>query len=246
MIRISFKPDACRLLNRVCYRGRCKSAFLIIGLTCSLAGCLFEYDEGSGQGRGGSRPQVLAVCYDVSQSARQIPELTPFLVDTMLSLVRNRSGEFAFTSIEARKPQLVRLRFEAETGSILEKKRRKELNDRQLSRVREAVYSSITERPAMRSRVFDSIELMLTFLSEPHLPKKADKFLIVISDFEDDVRDLNRRQPIPVPADVTVITIGAEPLTVEQVLTGPGKIIPYTNIDGLIHYLGMERSHDTL
>lgn len=223
-----------------------KKRNLLMMLVCIFTGCLFEYGDETDKGQRVRRPLALAICYDISQSARQIPELTPFLVDTMLSLVRHRSGEFAFTCIEARKPQLVRLRFEAETGSILEKKRRRQLNDRQLSRVRDAVLSNIAERQAMRSRVFDSIELMLTFLSEPHLPKDSDKFLIVISDFEDDVRETNRRVPISVSADITVITIGAEPLTVEQVLTGPGRIIPYTNIDGLIHYLGMQSNHVTL
>ena len=243
MNRISFSKTAGKLLHS----RKLNKTFLIIILATTMAGCLFEYDKDAVQNGRDDRQRALAVCYDISQSARQLPELTPFLVDTMLSLVRYpNGGEFAFTSIEARKPQLVRLRFEAETGSILEKKRKRELNDRQLSRVREFVYGSITERTALRSRVFDSVELMLTFLAEPHIPADAKRELVVISDFVDDVREANRRQPISVPANITVITIGAEPLSVEKVLTGPGKIIPYSNIDGLVHFLSMESEHVAL
>jgi hypothetical protein len=208
-------------------------------LVTLFTGCLFEYDD-AGQGAHGGRPQALAVLYDISKSARQIPELTPFLVDTMLSMVRRTGGEFAFACIEARKPRLVRLRFEPETGSLPERKRRRELNDRQLSRVRDQVYDSIAERSAEHSRVFDSIELMLTFLSEPHLPANATRRCCIISDFYEDMREEGRRNVISVPENIEVITIGAEPLTVDKVLAGPGKVIPYSNLDGLIYYLSME------
>ena len=242
--------NAANVPQSVSLQSRLKAAFLIMGIVLSvigLVGCLFDYDGASGKSLQSGRPRALALCYDISKSARQLPELTPFLVDTMLSLVRYpNGGEFAFSCIEARKPQLVRLRFEAETGGILEKRRRRELNDRQLSRVRDFVYESISEREAMQSRVFDCIELMLTFLAEPHIPANAERRLVVISDFVDDVREPNRRLPISVPANTTVITIGAEPLTVEQVLTGPGRIIPYSNIDGLVHYLSMESQDEAL
>ena len=78
-----------------------KKRNLLMMLVCIFTGCLFEYGDETDKGQRVRRPLALAICYDISQSARQIPELTPFLVDTMLSLVRHRSGEFAFTCIES-------------------------------------------------------------------------------------------------------------------------------------------------
>ncbi len=213
---------------------------LIILVSNLFWGCLFDYSRDS---KSSQPPQLeLAMCYDRSLSAQtyQIPELTPYLVDNFLSTVRARTGEFAFSCIEEQRPHMVRLRFENETGTGPEAQRRREMNDRQLARVRQSVYESIKARKAKFSRVYDSVELMLTYLQEPHLPADAQRLLVVISDFQDDMRPHGQRQPISIPANVTVIAVGAEPLSVEQVLTGPGKVVCYTTLHGLIDYITME------
>ncbi|MCB0258968.1 MAG: hypothetical protein KDH97_03335 [Calditrichaeota bacterium] len=218
--------------------------FSVIAIAVTLTGCMFDYTPASLKEES-HRPIVLAVAYDVSKSTQgAVPEITPFIIDTLLSLVRHRTGEFGFTTIGEAKPRMISLRFMSENGDIREHSRRQQLNDRQLSRVRREVYECIRERSDIHTRLFDSIELSLTFLSEPHLPADADKYLVVVSDFDDDMRLPEQRQPLQVPENITVLALGAEPLTIEKVLTPAPNVIAYTSLDGIIHYLNQERHHE--
>lgn len=223
-----------------------KAAFLII-VTTGLTGCPFDFNADTEEVLSPARQRALAVCYDVSLSAIDLPELTPLIVDSLLSLVRYpNGGQFGLTLIQASKPLAIGVRFEGETGDVAEKERLKELNNRQIAVMRTVLHSSIRERLAMRSRVFDSIELMLTFLKEPHLPDDAVRQLVVISDFIDDVREPDQRQPISVPENITAIVVGAKRHAVEKILTGPGRILHYTTVEGMLHYLSLERGYGTL
>lgn len=213
----------------------------IIFFATLCTGCMFDYTPEKLHPEQ-HRPIVVAVAYDVSKSARKtVPEITPFTIDTLLSLTRHRSGEFGFTAIGEEKPRLTSLRFMPETGNIRERQRRRELNNRQLSRVRREVYDIIRDRSDERTRLFDALELSLTFLSEPHLPEDADRYLVAVSDFVDDVRQQQQRQPLQVPDNVTVLALGAEPLTIEKVFVPGPNVIPYTSLDGIIHYLNQEK-----
>lgn len=137
--------------------------FSVIAIAVTLTGCMFDYTPASLKEES-HRPIVLAVAYDVSKSTQgAVPEITPFIIDTLLSLVRHRTGEFGFTTIGEAKPRMISLRFMSENGDIREHSRRQQLNDRQLSRVRREVYECIRERSDIHTRLFDSIELSLTF-----------------------------------------------------------------------------------
>ncbi len=209
-----------------------------------ITGCQFDFTPRALQIYK-QHPIVVFLAYDVSISAQEVvPEITPLAIDTLLSLVRYRSGEFGFTAIGEKKPRLTSLRFMPETGDIRNRKRKKQLNNRQLSRVRREVYEIIRDRSDKRTHLFDALELSLTFLSEPHLPDSANRFLIVVSDFEDDVRNQQQRQPLQVPENITVLALGSEPLAIEKILTPGPNVIPYTSLDGVIHFLNQEKNND--
>lgn len=217
-------------------------AMLIIATV--FTACVFEFKPENLQPEESPRPIVLAVAYDISKSTlKTVPELTPRIVDTLLSLVRHRSGEFGFSCIGEDTPRLTHLRFMPETGNARERERRVQFNDQQQRHVRKEIYNNIKERSDEHTRLFDTIEFLLAFLHEPHLPAEADRYLVVISDFDDDVRSTEQRQPIQIPENITVLVLGADESTINKVLTGP-NVIPYTSFDGIIHYLNQEKKNE--
>ena len=188
------------------------------------------------------QPLVVSLAVDQSRSTviNEIPQVTSQTLDTIFAIMRNRGGELAFSGINERKPQLIRIKFVPERGKPEEVTNARIQNDQALASVRENMYHSVSNRSAPRTRLYDTLELLSLFMREPHHQRNVKKILITVSDFCEDVRPLNQREPLALPNDVTALSLGGHPDLVAQVLAG--RVYNYTTISGIIEFLNMEEA----
>lgn len=229
-----------------------RKTFFMITLSLTLAaliGCMVPIEDTNKATSKQNRALVVDLLYDLSVSARHTPTFSVATLDKILTMVRNSAGgEFGCVFIEDKKPRLIRVKFESETfGDALERRRRRELNDRELSRVRETVYQRLeAPRKAQQSPIFDSIEVAFTHLKEPHLPANSQKIAIIVSDFCEDYRSVTEQIPIEIPENVTCIVLGeTNAAKISKVIYGSKEqVIIYTSTAGVIDFLSTIRSRE--
>ena len=206
--------------------------FLLGAVLVLTSGCLGGfYDNDSDAVK--SSKQVLAITFDQSKSAKNISPFTRANIDSMLYRVNRNGGEIAWVAINGEEPEVNRVAFKENALPAL--------NGAAESKCRSGLLELCQNREANFSRVFESLELAIRFLQEPHHDPRAERFLIVISDFKEDWPPGPPRQILTLPNGISCISIGAHPDRVDEVLAG--QIYHFTTTDGAVEFLTKEKEH---
>ena len=210
-----------------------KIIWVLLGVVLVLtSGCLGDfYDNDSDAVK--SSKLVLAIIFDQSKSAKNIYPFTRANIDSMLYRVKRSGGEIFWLAINGEEPKVNRVAFKENALPAL--------NLASESKCRSGLLELCQNREANLSRVFESLELAIRFLQEPHHDPRAEYFLLIISDFEEDYPTGPPKHILTLPSGVSCLTIGAHPDRIAEVLTG--EIYYFTTADAAIEFLTKEKKH---
>lgn len=205
-----------------------------------LAGLLLGCSQSSEQPT--MPPLYLGVAYDISRSARPLPELTMEHVQQLLKLMNTRGGSVAIALVdESGFHPLTRLRLKPEVGRLDEQADLHEENQKMVKAFLAKVQGMLAQpRNAGRTDIKGTIARLRLFFAEPNIPAEAEKILLFISDGIDTVHRQGTPASYSLPDDVAVYVVGMESGVAEELFGGQAVLFesPYAAIETLNSSMG--------